>query len=221
MTKGGNAKRVAQLLGKEVGALLSEVRGISSASSGAAGKGGSKGLQAAADHAAVQAGAAQQARAASQVAVKTATSAPSMIKVVVPEVKTDLYGAISAVSPNEQVQPGVYKNIDGHRFDDGRYKAFQEELLKFIPKERMFSDPVRTFAYGTDASFYRLNPRLVSEHLTIPLSGWPFATLPPGPHAPPVARGTPASAPALLHAIRTLRRGLGGGPAPLLHARAR
>jgi len=41
------------------------------------------------------------------------------------------------------------------RFDDGRYKAFSEEITSFIPKERQFTDPVRTFAYGTDASFYR------------------------------------------------------------------
>jgi hypothetical protein len=27
--------------------------------------------------------------------------------------------------------------------------------------ERQYSDPVRTFAYGTDASFYRLTPKLV------------------------------------------------------------
>jgi D-lactate dehydrogenase len=31
----------------------------------------------------------------------------------------------------------------------------------FVPKARQFTDPVRTFAYGTDASFYRLNPKLV------------------------------------------------------------
>ena len=30
-----------------------------------------------------------------------------------------------------------------------------------MPKARQFTDAVRTFAYGTDASFYRLNPKLV------------------------------------------------------------
>lgn len=30
-----------------------------------------------------------------------------------------------------------------------------------MPEARLFTDPVRTFAYGTDASFYRLNPKLV------------------------------------------------------------
>ena len=32
---------------------------------------------------------------------------------------------------------------------------------EFIPKARQYTDPVRTFAYGTDASFYRLNPKMV------------------------------------------------------------
>ena len=30
-----------------------------------------------------------------------------------------------------------------------------QEITPFIPKERQFTDAVRTFAYGTDASFYR------------------------------------------------------------------
>ena len=30
-----------------------------------------------------------------------------------------------------------------------------------VLQARQFTDPVRTFAYGTDASFYRLNPKLV------------------------------------------------------------
>lgn len=34
-------------------------------------------------------------------------------------------------------------------------------IADFIPKARQYTDPVRTFAYGTDASFYRLNPKLV------------------------------------------------------------
>ncbi|KAK3251129.1 hypothetical protein CYMTET_39524 [Cymbomonas tetramitiformis] len=54
-----------------------------------------------------------------------------------------------------------YQNADGLRFDDGRYGAFQNEISGFIPEARQFTDPVHTFAYGTDASFYRLNPKLV------------------------------------------------------------
>ncbi|MBQ1883274.1 MAG: FAD-binding oxidoreductase, partial [Bacteroidales bacterium] len=43
----------------------------------------------------------------------------------------------------------------------GKYKAFYEKLSEFIPKERMFHDPLTTLAFGTDASFYRLVPKLV------------------------------------------------------------
>jgi len=59
------------------------------------------------------------------------------------------------------VQQDVYENVDGRRFDDGRYKAFMQDVGEFVPEARLFTDPVRTFAYGTDASFYRLNPKLV------------------------------------------------------------
>lgn len=78
----------------------------------------------------------------------------------VPEISIDLFGAVSAVSAHK-VQQGVFKNVDGHRCEDGRYKAFTEDISQFIPKERQFTDTVRTFAYGTDASFYRLNPKMV------------------------------------------------------------
>lgn len=43
----------------------------------------------------------------------------------------------------------------------GAYRRFYEALLPFIPKERMFHDALSTLAYGTDASFYRLIPKLV------------------------------------------------------------
>lgn len=55
----------------------------------------------------------------------------------------------------------VWENKDGRRIEDGRYAAFSQAISDFIPKERQFTDPVRTFAYGTDASFYRLNPKMV------------------------------------------------------------
>ena len=35
------------------------------------------------------------------------------------------------------------------------------EREDIVPGKRVLSDPVRTFAYGTDASFYRLNPKYV------------------------------------------------------------
>ncbi|MDX1699719.1 MAG: FAD-binding and (Fe-S)-binding domain-containing protein [Melioribacteraceae bacterium] len=48
------------------------------------------------------------------------------------------------------------------------FKRLKSELKKLIPSERIFDDALRTFAYGTDASFYRLIPKLVikvvSEH---------------------------------------------------------
>ncbi|KAK9818314.1 hypothetical protein WJX72_010431 [[Myrmecia] bisecta] len=79
-----------------------------------------------------------------------------------PETVVDEYGAVSLVDLNEEPpNPNVYRNIDGHRVEDGRYAAFTAEISQFIPSARQFTDPVRTFAYGTDASFYRLNPKMV------------------------------------------------------------
>ncbi|MCU7496739.1 MAG: FAD-binding oxidoreductase [Ignavibacteria bacterium] len=43
----------------------------------------------------------------------------------------------------------------------GKYLELHKLLLEKIPSERMFSDDLRTLAYGTDASFYRLIPKLV------------------------------------------------------------
>ncbi|MBY4676025.1 FAD-binding and (Fe-S)-binding domain-containing protein [Marinobacterium arenosum] len=41
------------------------------------------------------------------------------------------------------------------------YQAFYDRLKTFIPEQRLIHDPLRTLAYGTDASFYRLIPQLV------------------------------------------------------------
>lgn len=60
-----------------------------------------------------------QAQAALQEAVRVEPRVA-----VVPEITTDLFGAVSPVS-NEQIQEGLFKNIDGQRFDDGRYTAFR------------------------------------------------------------------------------------------------
>lgn len=43
----------------------------------------------------------------------------------------------------------------------GRYKELLRNLSTKIPAARLIRDPLRTFAYGTDASFYRLIPKLV------------------------------------------------------------
>lgn len=41
------------------------------------------------------------------------------------------------------------------------YQQFHDEIKAFIPQKRIVTDPVRTLAYGTDAGFYRLIPKLV------------------------------------------------------------
>ncbi|UYG04193.1 FAD-binding oxidoreductase [Halomonas sp. LR3S48] len=41
------------------------------------------------------------------------------------------------------------------------WRELRRELLAIMPAERLIDDPLRTLAYGTDASFYRLIPRLV------------------------------------------------------------
>ena len=46
------------------------------------------------------------------------------------------------------------------------YAALHKDLLAFIPARRIFTDPLRTLAYGTDASFYRLTPKIVVDALT-------------------------------------------------------
>ncbi len=44
---------------------------------------------------------------------------------------------------------------------EGSYYKFYEQLITKIPKKRVFTDPLHTIAYGTDASFYRLIPKIV------------------------------------------------------------
>lgn len=39
--------------------------------------------------------------------------------------------------------------------------AFLDGVERLVPRERLFDDPLSTLAYGTDASFYRLIPKLV------------------------------------------------------------
>ena len=41
------------------------------------------------------------------------------------------------------------------------YQTLTQRLAPIIPRERLIQDNLRTLAYGTDASFYRLIPRLV------------------------------------------------------------
>lgn len=44
---------------------------------------------------------------------------------------------------------------------DGHYLNLFQDLSSVIPSERLIRDDLRTLAYGTDASFYRLIPKLV------------------------------------------------------------
>ncbi|GHC39074.1 FAD-binding and (Fe-S)-binding domain-containing protein [Aidingimonas halophila] len=41
------------------------------------------------------------------------------------------------------------------------YRSLKDALSRSMPDERLIDDPLRTLAYGTDASFYRLIPKLV------------------------------------------------------------
>jgi D-lactate dehydrogenase len=47
------------------------------------------------------------------------------------------------------------------------YRRLWDEVSAALPAERMFCDPLRTLAYGTDASFYRLVPRVVIRVRTV------------------------------------------------------
>lgn len=44
---------------------------------------------------------------------------------------------------------------------DTRYNLFHERISSVIEKKRIFTDPFHTLAFGTDASFYRLIPKIV------------------------------------------------------------
>lgn len=44
---------------------------------------------------------------------------------------------------------------------ENKYQNFHNEILKHISNDRIFTDPLHTLAYGTDASFYRLIPKIV------------------------------------------------------------
>ncbi len=48
------------------------------------------------------------------------------------------------------------------------YGELEGELVRIVGPERVISDPLRTLAYGTDASFYRLVPNLVVKVATLP-----------------------------------------------------
>ncbi len=56
----------------------------------------------------------------------------------------------------------------GNRRSDYRqlpkqYRRFWDEASRFLPQASLACDPFRTLAYGTDASFYRLIPKIVVQ----------------------------------------------------------
>jgi len=97
-----------------------------------------------------------QSQRAKSTAVKRMPAASAGRAPLVENVRGSIYG-------EPQPVPTEFRNVDGERLEDGRYAAFREEatLSGAVKAENVFTDPVRTFAYGTDASFYRLIPKMV------------------------------------------------------------
>ena len=85
---------------------------------------------------------------------------------IITAITTNAFGAVSPAeegSAASSAAPAVFRNEDGARVDDGRYGRFLASVTATagIPADRIFQDPLRTFAYATDASFYRLVPKAV------------------------------------------------------------
>ena len=47
------------------------------------------------------------------------------------------------------------------KMEKDNYQTFLRDLSPFVPQERIYTDELRRLAWGTDASFYRLLPRIV------------------------------------------------------------
>ena len=57
-----------------------------------------------------------------------------------------------------------YYSIMTHAQDrdlKGNYQAFVKEISETIPADRIYTDSLRRYAWGTDAGFYRLTPKVV------------------------------------------------------------
>jgi D-lactate dehydrogenase len=48
-----------------------------------------------------------------------------------------------------------------------RWRRFHAEVARFLPPEALICDPLRTLAFGTDASFYRLVPKIAVRVRTV------------------------------------------------------
>lgn len=92
------------------------------------------------------------------VAASRGNAAPAQASAIVDTVNCN-GGTVYPVALRTPVKQ--YNNVDGGRIDDGRYTNFRADVTKLVPQERVYTDPVKTFAYGTDASFYRLLPQVV------------------------------------------------------------
>lgn len=87
-----------------------------------------------------------------QEAIRTLELKPQFRLKEVPQVRTDAVGAISMLSAEDlDVKEGVYENVDGRRFEDGRYKAFMAVRLALLfvvrfSLEQKHSSPFLPFA---------------------------------------------------------------------------
>lgn len=55
-----------------------------------------------------------------------------------------------------------YLNIHNIKpMTEKNYAAYLQEVARFIPKERIYTDELRRLAWGTDAGFYRLIPQII------------------------------------------------------------
>ena len=148
---------------RSLAALRRRGRGISTSGTASQGNGSTSGTAPAGRRrgalaAAREVGAVAPAGTRAKAAMPAAATVPEQQRFVPSTVKPT---AVPHAVRVEKAEPSGYRNVDGERIDDGRYAAFQADIASFVPAERIITDSVRTFAYGTDASFYRLNPRVV------------------------------------------------------------
>ncbi len=80
-----------------------------------------------------------------------------------PAIDYSVGGTVYPVPQEVKGSKVVYQNADGMRVDDGRYQNFKSDLKNelMIPEERIITDAVKTYAYGKDASVYRVLPKMV------------------------------------------------------------
>lgn len=55
----------------------------------------------------------------------------------------------------------VYELFEGNPMEALRYDLFLKDVQLFVDQKQIYTDELRTFGWGTDASFYRLIPKIV------------------------------------------------------------